>query len=736
MTDRIDQPGLPPSDGRAATPAAVRGGGHGRLRRLCLKELREILRDRRTILTLLLMPLLVYPLLSIAFNRLLLSTASNAGPVQVRVGVSDEADGAIVQRYLKQGDAWLDQGRETPTPETRVPITQRLGGEPSESQIEIEWKQGVDLEQAVASSVLDLAVLIEVRSGEAQQGPVPIRCRLVHRRNSALSEQAYEYFRERFQAVNDRYLKRRLEELQQPLRYPLEMQDQAVGEADAAVSLTTLIPLILILMTITGAVYPAIDLTAGERERGTLETLMAAPVPRMELLAAKYCAVVTVALLTAGANLIAMTITLSSTGLGGLLFGPTGWSWLLVAKVFALLILSAGFYSAVLLALTSFARSFKEAQAYVIPLMLLSLAPGMLSLMPGLEFKGLLAVTPLVNIVLLGRDLFQGSVDPLAALAAVSSTALYAVAAIGLAARIFGTDAILYGSEASWSDLVSGGRRGERRPSISGTMLLLAILFPCSFISVGLLSRLGRDSMAAVLVCGGLATVLLYAVLPVLALKLQRLSPREVFRLRGAHPLVFLAAVVLGICLWPWAHEVYLINQRLGLDALSEDKIEMARGLVAGWREVSPWLILASLTLAPAVCEELLFRGYVLQSLLGPLSARRAIVVSALLFGAFHVLTANVLMVERFLPTAFLGLILGWICWRTGSVFPGMLMHACHNGFLQMVAYYEQTLVRWGWDIPGTHMPPAWLAVSAAGIVIALGLAWRFGESPANGGLD
>ena len=80
-------------------------------------------------------------------------------------------------------------------------------------------------------------------------------------------------------------------------------------------SLATLVPLVLILMTITGAVYPAIDLTAGERERGTLETLIAAPISRMALLFAKYVAVLTVAVLTALVNLVAMTVTIVSSSL-------------------------------------------------------------------------------------------------------------------------------------------------------------------------------------------------------------------------------------------------------------------------------------------------------------------------------------------------------------------------------------------------------------------------------------
>ena len=166
-------------------------------------------------------------------------------------------------------------------------------------------------------------------------------------------------------------------------------------------------PLILILMTITGAVYPAIDLTAGERERGTLETLIASPVPRMQLLFAKYAAVVTVALLTAVVNLAAMIATVSSIGLTTVLFGTQGRLARRADGDRGLLVLFAAFFSAVLLAVTSFARSFKEAQAYLIPLMLVSITPGMLSMIPGLKLQGPLVVTPLLNIVLLARDLFS-----------------------------------------------------------------------------------------------------------------------------------------------------------------------------------------------------------------------------------------------------------------------------------------------------------------------------------------
>ena len=113
-------------------------------------------------------------------------------------------------------------------------------------------------------------------------------------------------------------------------------------------TLGILIPLILILMTITGAVYPAIDLTAGERERGTLEILVAAPVPRLALLFAKYVSVVTVALLTAVVNLGTMMVTLVVSGLGPMQAFRNGLTVEALLSILALLVLFAGFFSAVL----------------------------------------------------------------------------------------------------------------------------------------------------------------------------------------------------------------------------------------------------------------------------------------------------------------------------------------------------------------------------------------------------
>lgn len=698
-------------------------------RRLCLKELREILRDRRTIVTLVLMPLLVYPLLSLGFQRMLLSSLGAASELNCVIAVSPEAEVVRVQQFLRVGDELLRQTQQSASPAKGTSATGSQGELPASSpELLIRWVSGKNLEQEVASGTVDLAVLVspEAAPKSNDHRATSLRCELISREGSAVSRAALDYVRDRLRAVNDRYVQDQLSLLGRRLRYPTQITSKSVRSAGTAVSLTTVIPLILILMTITGAVYPAIDLTAGERERGTLEALMAAPVPRLGLLTAKYVAVVTVALLTASANLLAMTITLVTTGLGKALFGQAGLSPLVLVEVLALLVLFAGFFSAVLLALTSFARSFKEAQAYLIPVMLLSLAPGLISLMPGVEFNGLLAVTPLINIVLLARDLFGGAVDPTLATVAVLTTALYALAAVGVAARVFGTDAILYGSEASWSDLFRRDPAAPLVPGVSSAMLCLALLFPCYFLVAGALAQLPYDSPSTLLVLNGVATAVLFGGFPLAAAMVQRLPLWETFRLSASRPLSLAGATLLGLSLWPLAHEIYLLNELIGLGTLSRERIEFAHQLLASWREVPPWLIVAALAAAPAVCEELLFRGYLLRALLAATSERNSIVISAVLFGGFHVLATDALATERLLPSTFLGLILGWVAWRTASVVPGMLLHACHNGLLLLLAYYRDELAESGWGLQEqAHMPLAWLAAAAVGVIVGLSLVWR-----------
>jgi ABC-2 type transport system permease protein/sodium transport system permease protein len=107
------------------------------------------------------------------------------------------------------------------------------------------------------------------------------------------------------------------------------------------------------------------------------------------------------------------------------------------------------------------------------------------------------------------------------------------------------------------------------------------------------------------------------------------------------------------------------------------------------------------------------------------LTPGRTIVATAVLFGLFHVLTGNALLIERFIPSTLMGLIIGWVAFRSGSVFPGMIVHLVHNGLLNLVMYYADRLnfLGQGFD-DQTHLPPTWLAIAGTTAAIGALIVW------------
>ncbi len=583
------------------------------------------------------------------------------------------------------------------------------------------------------------AVIIHRQDHESPDRFTPVRCEILFRENSPTSLRAMHFVESRLQALNEATLRAHLSV---PVPVPAQLAYRPVDPGTGApFSLATLVPLVLILMTITGSVYPAIDLTAGERERGTMETLIAAPISRMSLLVAKYAAVLVVAVLTAMVNLLAMTITLLTSTLGDELF-PQGLSLTLMVEIFALMILFAAFFSAIVLTMTSFARSFKEAQAYLIPVMLLAISPGLLSLMPGLRLSGMLAVAPLVNIVLLSRDILEGTAQPAMAALAVLSTAVYAVAAIALAARVFGNDALLYASRGSWSDLLQRPETPQKAATVAGTLACLATLFPCYFVLANLAQRAAAEEPTQLqLQINALVTIAAFGVWPILFAVAQRVELASGFQFRRAPWWALLAAFMLGVTLWPLAHELFVFGQWLGLVSVGQSQLEWAEKILDAFQNISPLALLFFLAVVPAVMEELFFRGYLFQGLRSRFPGPRIILVTAVIFGLFHVLSPTALMPERFLPQTLVGLALGWLCYRSGSVLPGMLLHACHNGLLLLMVQNQQQLKQWGWDqTSAVHVPTIWIIAAvliAVGTIVTIQLAtkrqgekaWQLGAS-------
>ena len=722
-----------------------------RIKRLALKELRETLRDRRTIITLIAMPLLVYPILSLIFRTFLFSALmgpASDDPLKYSYVIESDFSEEQVKDELQQiyqfTEPYLEhqaKQKEASNPDESDADAETDDDPKIASFLEMEWRwnpvgfeDSISLEDAIRDGQGHVGLRIhEVKQNGRRAG---LEFEIITNEELSGSQAAAQFLRDRLELFNRLSLQLRLQQMGSGAEVPLKLKEASVVSDERrqqAVSIAAIIPLMLVLMTITGAVYPAIDLTAGERERGTLETLIAAPIPRIGILVSKFIAVLTVAVLTATLNVAGILVTIWAFQLEDML-GGGGLTWTMVVNVFALLILFAGFFSAVLLAVTSYARSFKEAQAYLIPIILFSLAPGLIALTPGLSLNGPLAVVPMVNILLLARDVLQDQAELAPAIVAILSTVLYGFLAILLAAKIFGTDAILYGSHGSWKDLFTRPEEPQPRATLVTATTCLALLFPANFVLIGFLGRLKAadesTSLLTLYLLMGLFTILTFLLFPFLLAQYQRIRISSGFALRMPKIMFLLVAFVLGCSLWPlvmsiitgWHELLEIFVGEEAAQARHDRLIEHGLGQAEELRQISPFFIGLLFALIPAVCEEWFFRGFFLRALLKGRAAWLAIVISALIFGLFHVLGNSVVAMDRFLPTTLMGLILGWLCYRSGSIVPGIILHMLHNGFVIFMAYYQPALSKYSWfPEEGAHIPTSWILASVliSGLCIA-----------------
>lgn len=711
-----------------------------RVFRLVRKELREILRDRRTVLTLIAMPLMLYPIMSVVFQQVTLARAvdNDSGPVFHFAALTSLEREIFTRRIGSPANPRSAPLRGVEPPKKKV-------GDRSEVPPAVRWRFSLpndpvtleerqemlaELETEVAEGKLDLIVVfpeIPTDWNARERFPSEDRqftCKLIYSANATTSLAALVWVEHRLAYADRRDLQERLGLPEVTQRITMLTPERVAVDPhgrSGMVSLAALVPLILILMTITGAVYPAIDLTAGERERGTLEVLIAAPVPRFELLTAKYFSVLTVAVMTAVVNLVCMTITITWSNLGAALFGGAGLSLTSLVQIFALLMLFAGFFSAVLLSLTSFARSFKEAQAYLIPLMLASLAPGVMAMMPGLKLDRLFSVLPLVNIVLMARDVFEGGVEPIAGAIVIITTLLYALAALSVAARVFGAESVLYSEQSGWSDLLRRPAEEQRQATISVALWCLAVMVPVQFVINALMVSVGVVEGYLGIILNVLANVLLFGCVPAAFLYFGRVRLSSGLGLNRPHPALLMAGLILGASLWPivlYLQETRTADRMLDVYGQAEGVAESLRTM----RRQVGWFIMA-IVVVPAILEELFFRGLLFRALAGRTGPLVTIGVSAILFGLTHVIFGGVLGLERLGPSTLLGLVLAVVCWRSGSIWPSLIQHVTHNIILMCVLHFKEG------ELHG--IPWLWINLGLAGSAVAVTLFWVFGGNPA-----
>jgi sodium transport system permease protein len=210
------------------------------------------------------------------------------------------------------------------------------------------------------------------------------------------------------------------------------------------------LPYMIVILAMIGAMYPAIDLTAGEKERGTLETILVTPVSRLDIATGKFLAVLT----ASGITVILAITSMSLSALWGFnQLGATAAEQVpmvirpfSILLVFLLMVPLAAIFSSALLSVCLFAKSYKEAQSYVSPLMFLVILPAMVSFIPEIELSWGWAFVPIVNVSLAAREVLVGTFRWGFIALIFLSTFIYASFSIFVTKKLFEKEEVLFRS--------------------------------------------------------------------------------------------------------------------------------------------------------------------------------------------------------------------------------------------------------------------------------------------------
>jgi sodium transport system permease protein len=432
-----------------------------------------------------------------------------------------------------------------------------------------------------------------------------------------------------------------------------------------------ILPTLLMMMVLLGAFYPAVDLTAGEKERGTLQTLITSPARPVEIIAGKFLTVFCISMVAAMANLVSMaaafTWLLSDLAPDQAAFQV---DFTTIALLMAQLIPVGCLVSAGMLAVCVFARSYKEAQHYLTPIYIFLLVPIILSALPGVTLTKTTAWMPALNVMLLIRTAL---VDPLGAEVAVMvfvANCVWAILVLAIAVRAFESEEVLLGGDGAAADAfrIKPADMGVAKPSLT-----LAIVSFC--LGMVLLVYAGGGLQKMHLIGGMLATQWgLIAATSLLVARGFRLGLVETFSWRRPSALAVVGAILLGAGAWAGIGGVVAQMQEFVLPVPESFAKQMSELLGITDDRYPIWIMLATFALTPAICEEVFFRGLFMSGLRSKLNKWPAIIVCGLGFGMFH------LSIYRILPTAILGMVIAWVLWETRSIIPCIILHAFNNG--------------------------------------------------------
>lgn len=478
----------------------------------------------------------------------------------------------------------------------------------------------------------------------------------------------------------------------------VELMGIASAERESGAQLALWLTPLLVMLMLSGGSIVAADAISGEKERGTLETLLTTSVRRREIVTAKQLLIITVGIAITVINVANIALFL---GIGVIELPERFVISVAPAAIVVLLLLFLPLtvlISSVLLMLSGYSRSYKEYQVYFFPVMVIFLVPSMAAILPGMELASVIAVVPLANISVAVREVMVGEYDwPFLALA-ILSTAVLAAWMARLTERTLSTEKLISAAQLDEADLRGGPALFPRRV-LRWFGVLWVVFFLSSLWFAGELGIRGQVLLNVVGLFGGASLLMIWR---------YRLDPRRALALRLPRPAAWLG-VLLG------APSALLVG--VGLAQLGDRLFPIPREVVEAFGEfmlpdhLPLWQVILFLAVVPGIFEEIAFRGVLLHGLRRRFRPAVLAVVVGLIFGFFHV------ELFRLIPTAYLGILLTGVTLVTGSIFPAMLWHALNNA-IPLVATYQ------GWWDAETAFPGWIYGAAAAGLIAALALIW------------
>lgn len=630
---------------------------YDQLRTLYKKEILDVIRDKKTIFTMVVLPILLYPMLFLIAMQVV-SFVNSQKEERTYLIAYDH----VPEEQSRELNEWMES---------------------DEDGLEYLMKEVVSEDPAKDLEKEEIDAYLTVREEEGQ-----VIYEVHYLFSVSNSSAAADMLEEEIQSLAKHIAESNAEAAGLNIKevlYPVvsEKVDASSDESALGSILGGIVPFLMITSILMGAMYPAIDATAGERERGTLETLLTLPVGNMELIMSKFLSVATLAVISVFANVLSMglvaaymfaTMSALSESAATIHFGsfvPAILIAIVCVMAFALLM------SAVVMCICAFARSFKEANNYVTPVTLVVMLISYIGFIPNVELSATTALIPVANICLLLKALLVFKYDFSMIFIVLMSNVLYSFVAVRILAGLYNSESVLFGES------MSGVKLFERRKNLKpGGVPSAPEGFLVFIVAILLLVYLGGLVSLAYPLAGVFVPQLFLAVLPILASFYIKGDMKRIFRLTLPKPKHLLGAVVL----MAGTGSVVLLLANL-LTSLFPDSSQGVNAEFETILEGIPfWGAVIMIALLPAICEELMFRGYLLTAFQGKMSVVKAGLVVSVLFGFSH------MSLIRFLPTMLLGMALALAAYKSGSLVVSGLMHFMNNSVSMFILYYGDKL--------------------------------------------